>query len=64
MAEEIVVEKKERKLNQETPFTKIDKSSSEDEPDSTVDPHKAQKKLLKKEKREKRRLKKELKLAF
>ena len=64
MAEEIIVQKKERKFNQETPFTKIDESSCEDESGVAVDSHKAQKKLLKKEKREKRRLKKELKLAF
>jgi hypothetical protein len=64
MAEEIIVQKKERKFNQETPFTKIDESSSEDEPGMAVDSQKAQKKLLKKERREKRRLKKELKLAF
>ena len=67
MAEEIVVQK-EKKAVANTPFTKIDESSSEDEPADEVgeadDSRKAHKKRVKEEKREKRRLKKELKLAF
>lgn len=65
MAEEIIVQK-EKKLAQDTPFTKIDESSSEEEGESEVadDSRKAHKKRVKEEKREKRRLKKELKLAF
>ena len=71
MAEEITVKREDKKATaKDGPFQKVDEdSSSSDNDDSqpadgaTIDA-KAKKKAMKQEKRDKRRLKKELKLAF